>query len=172
MSNNNWRTPKHVLDFLGHSGFCFQWDLAASHNNAVCDNYFTKEQNALSMDWWLLPNDSFCNPPYSKPNLPLFMEKAYLEGLKIQRECLPKRLVFLVPLDQTDWSRSYVFNKAEIWIPDERIPFVNPDTGEAEGTPSKGNMIAIYGYGIDSGHIEIVHIPNPGKELKKRKRAA
>lgn len=56
----DWTTPRILFDKLNQE-FNFEWDLAASADNKLCKNFYTKENNGLEKDWngicWL-------NPPY------------------------------------------------------------------------------------------------------------
>ena len=169
MANDNWETQNYIYDWI-QSQLKFQMilDLAANGLNSKCPFYIGELVNALTRDWngWiddyrlhrrLGEIGAFCNPPYSKPNLPRFTEKACLEAEKGLNQC------FIVPLDITSWSRDYVWGQAEVWIPDERIAFINPDTGQIDGSPPKGSMIVIYGPLAVKGHIKSLHIPRPGE---------
>lgn len=57
MSNDLWRTPKELFNTLDKE-FEFQADMAASDHNALCNEYFTEEDDSLSKDWW------YCIKPY------------------------------------------------------------------------------------------------------------
>lgn len=45
-----WRTPKAVFDALDKE-FEFVADMAASEENALCNEFFNKEYDSLSFDW-------------------------------------------------------------------------------------------------------------------------
>jgi site-specific DNA-methyltransferase (adenine-specific) len=159
---DTWQTPEYVFNWLDNI-FDFDIDVCASESNTKCNNYFDEEYSALDKNWSISYLDCisynkkaptcWMNPPYSRGNLPLFMKKAYEEGLN---GCT---VVCLAPLDMTAWVRDWVIGKAEVWIPDERINFINPDTNLPGKSPSKGNMIVIYGPTANIGHIEFIHIP-------------
>lgn len=51
MSNDLWETPKPVYNTLDRE-FEFVADMAASDENALCDLYFTEEDDSLSFDWF------------------------------------------------------------------------------------------------------------------------
>jgi len=48
-------------------------DTAATKENTLCQNYFTKEQNALIQDWSIYKS-SWTNPPYNREGR-LFIKK-------------------------------------------------------------------------------------------------
>ena len=50
MANDLWRTPKAVFNNLNNE-FEFVADMAASEENALCDLFFTEEDDSLLMDW-------------------------------------------------------------------------------------------------------------------------
>lgn len=165
--NDEYRTPQYIFNWLQQNlPFELVLDLAATKQNTKCPNFFTKERDALFQDWsntiCKITNNkpeiygAFCNPPYSKPNLPLFMSKAMYEAERGANLC------FLVPLDQTEWSKLYVWDYAEVWIPDDRISFIDPALGVPEGRPPKGSMFALFGPATVKGFIKSVHIPKVG----------
>lgn len=72
---DKWQTPLSVFNQL-HEEFGFTLDAAAEPSSALCDKYFTEQDDALIQDW---SNEIvFCNPPYSK--LKQFAEKASAES--------------------------------------------------------------------------------------------
>lgn len=173
MANDLWETQPYVYNWI-QSQLKFKMvmvlDLAASRANSKCPFFIDEQTNALNIDWKKclitsittmgeIYNDhgTWCNPPYSKPNLPHFTKKACLEAEKGLNQC------FLLPLDITAWSRDYVWGQSEVWIPDERIPFIDPATGQPQTQPPKGSMIVIYGPTAIKGYIKTVHIPTPEK---------
>ena len=168
--NDLWETQKHDYNWIqSQLPFRMILDLAADRHNAKCRHYITEEENSLSINWvsrliWIkctlginplssIQYGTFCNPPYSKPNLPLFTEKACIEAEKGLNQC------FITPLDITSWSRDYVWGQAEVWIPDERMKFIDPVTGKVGESPSKGSMILIYGPLANKKLVKPVHIP-------------
>ncbi len=50
MANDLWRTPPEVFNTLDRE-FNFAADMASSHTNALCNRYFTEEEDSLSFDW-------------------------------------------------------------------------------------------------------------------------
>ena len=104
MANDNWRTPPQVFNNLNRE-FNFLADMAASDNNHLHENYFTEEDNSLSLNWafeFLGENRTasnkyvYTNPPYSNP-LP-WIKKA----VEAQREGLGV-VMLLNADDSTQW---------------------------------------------------------------------
>ncbi|WP_205904891.1 DNA N-6-adenine-methyltransferase [Deinococcus sp. S9] len=58
-----WTTPRDFFEELNLE-FGFTLDAAASHENALCPRYFTKEDDALRQDWG--DEIVFVNPPYGR----------------------------------------------------------------------------------------------------------
>lgn len=158
MANDLWQTPDYVYRWLDDI-FRFNLDAAADNRNAKTAYYIGEEHDALKVDWRLFTHKTpraFCNPPYSRNkhrSLWDWTKKFYEEG---QAGSL---VVALLPLDVTGWVRDWVIGKAEVWIPDERIAFIDPATGKPGENPTRGAMIAIYGPEARVGHVRFVHIP-------------
>ncbi|HHX8485333.1 TPA: phage N-6-adenine-methyltransferase [Vibrio diabolicus] len=74
---DKWQTPPTVFEQLNRE-FGFTLDAAAEPESALCDYYFTAEDDALSQDW--SGEVVYCNPPYSK--LKEFSKKAKQEAEK------------------------------------------------------------------------------------------
>lgn len=158
MPNDYWQTPDYVYRWLDDI-FHFNLDAAADDKNTKTVYYIGEEHDALKVDWRLFVHKTpraFCNPPYSRNrqrSLWDWCKKFHEEG---QAGAL---VVALLPLDVTAWVRDWVTGKAEVWIPDERIAHINPETGKPGERPRKGNMIAIYGPEARVGYMKFVHIP-------------
>ena len=61
--SNEWSTPPELFAELD-SEFCFDLDAASTHENALCEQHFTKAEDGLAQPWedahvWL-------NPPYGR----------------------------------------------------------------------------------------------------------
>lgn len=75
-SNVEWGTPPHIFskyDAVYH----FTLDVCATHENALCEHYYTKEQNGLVQDWH---GRCWMNPPYGR-QIGKWMRKAYESSL-------------------------------------------------------------------------------------------
>lgn len=49
-ASEEWATPQELFDKLNEE-FCFTLDPCATPQNHKCEQYFTKEQDGLKMDW-------------------------------------------------------------------------------------------------------------------------
>lgn len=116
-NKDDWETPQDFYDRL-NAKYHFEWDLAASDDNAKCSCYFTRDDNSLEQDWEGLSGNLFLNPPYGR-ELKLWVKKAATTGLKDKQN-----LVMLI-LSRTDTSywHDYIFNHAEIKFLRGRLKF-------------------------------------------------
>ena len=90
----------------------FTLDVAATAENALCDKYFTAEDDGLAQDW---TGVVWCNPPYS--SVARWVEKAYASSLT------GSTVVCLVPpRTDTRWWHHF-FDKAEVRYIQGRLRF-------------------------------------------------
>lgn len=73
-SSQEWRTPKWLFDLLNLE-FNFDIDAAATNENTLCNNWFTKENDGLKQVWW---GNVFVNCPYNQAKL--WVKKGYEEA--------------------------------------------------------------------------------------------
>lgn len=59
---DKWETPPDLFARLD-AEFDFTLDAAASHENAKCADFFTPQDDALTIDW---RGRVWCNPPYGR----------------------------------------------------------------------------------------------------------
>lgn len=76
--SNEWRTPPEIFEKLNEE-FDFTVDVAASPENALCNKYYTIDDNGLEKDW--TGERVFCNPPYGR-EISKWVKKAYSEWEK------------------------------------------------------------------------------------------
>ncbi|CAH6659894.1 DNA N-6-adenine-methyltransferase [Pseudocitrobacter vendiensis] len=92
---DNWRSPFGLFRNLNRE-FTFTVDAAASGENALCERFWTEEQDALRQDW-SQELAIYVNPPYSQ--IPAFLEHAHKAGVT----------VYLIPVrTQARWWLRYV----------------------------------------------------------------
>ncbi|WP_047999395.1 DNA N-6-adenine-methyltransferase [Lactiplantibacillus herbarum] len=116
-NKEDWETPQRFFNKLD-SQYHFGWDLAASDNNAKCNDYFTIKDNALEQNWGGLEGNLFLNPPYGR-QLKLWVRKAAETRLRTGQS-----LVMLIP-SRTDTSywHDYIFPSADIEFLRGRLKF-------------------------------------------------
>lgn len=108
-NRQDWTTPEILFDTL-NAEFHFEWDLAASPENAKCSKYYTSKQDGLKQKW-----DSVCwlNPPYgdSKSKMVSWIKKAYYDT----RLNPDLTVVMLIPArTNTKWFHQYCMKAAEV----------------------------------------------------------
>ena len=95
-------TPPEVFGPL-HERFGFTVDAAASPANAKCERFWTEADNGLAQPW--TGERVWVNPPYSFPNIPAWVAKAWQEW----KGAGPALIVMLVPANRTEqrwWQRN------------------------------------------------------------------
>ena len=105
--SDEWATPQAFFDAL-HAEFRFVFDASASHHNAKCGIYATREDDALALAWRVRSVDGavWMNPPYSRVRE--FMAKAAAEA---GNGCT---VVCLVPArTDTRWWHESVWNTTQ-----------------------------------------------------------
>jgi site-specific DNA-methyltransferase (adenine-specific) len=101
--SEEYGTPRDLFWTL-NSEFNFQLDAAASHQNAKCEKYLTKEENSLSYRW---TETTWLNPPYGRL-IDSFMTKAAFESHHRDVE-----VCCLVPArTDTEWFHASVWGRA------------------------------------------------------------
>ena len=88
-------TPPEVFGPL-HERFGFTVDAAASPANAKCERFWTEADNGLAQPW--TGERVWVNPPYSFPNIPAWVAKAWQEW----KGAGPALIVMLVPANRTE----------------------------------------------------------------------
>ena len=76
--SNEWTTPPDLFNKLNLK-YNFTLDPCCTKDSALCDKYYTIEDNGLIQDW--SEDIVFMNPPYGR-EIPKWIEKAYKESLK------------------------------------------------------------------------------------------
>ena len=103
-NRDDWETPSELfmrLDRFWH----FDLDVAASDQNHLCAQYFTKDDDGLSKSW--AGHRVWCNPPYGR-NVSAWVRKAYEEtrdGATLVIMLVPARV-------DTTWYHDWIQGKA------------------------------------------------------------
>lgn len=124
---DDWETPQDLFDRY-NDGFHFTLDVCASEENAKCERYFTKEQDALKQDW--TGERCWCNPPYGR-SIAGFVKKAS-ESKALTVMLIPART-------DTKWFHDYIYNRCPIEFIKGRIRFVG-----ASNTAPFPSMIVVF----------------------------
>jgi len=168
-ARDEWRTPPWIFGWCARR-FPFSIDLAASAKNALLPLYFTREMDALSIDWSDFARSQgaapvgWLNPPYS--DITPWMQKA------IEQAKRGFTTVVLVPQDNgEDRYGDFVHGVAsEYRAITGRIAFLN-----AEGVPISGNTrgsaLVVY-RGHDLGDTRYCHLMRDAMQQEMREAEA
>jgi phage N-6-adenine-methyltransferase len=108
-----WETPKDFFDKMNDE-FHFNLDVCATHENAKCEAYYTKEIDGLNQPWY---GRCWCNPPYGR-EIGKWVEKAYKSATD------GATVVMLLPAKtDTKWFHKYIYGKAEVRFIRGRLKF-------------------------------------------------
>lgn len=130
-ASEEWATPQTFYDEL-NAEFGFTLDPCATDENHKCENYFTRDQDGLKMDWG--GQRVFCNPPYGR-KLKEWVAKCYSEGHKDNT-----LVAMLIPArTDTRWYHDYIQHRAEVRFIRGRLKF----GGATENAPFP-SMVVIY----------------------------
>lgn len=125
---NSWGTDPVIFEALNKE-FNFALDAAANDNNHKCSFYFTKEDNALEIDWSHHLEDYgmrpvWINPPYGKGFIKEFMNKC------IEQKEKGVTSVLLVPATlDAQWLPINEISEIRI-VTGGRLSFYHPITGK------------------------------------------
>jgi phage N-6-adenine-methyltransferase len=108
-----WETPPDLFEKLDHE-FGFTLDVCATPENAKCETFFTKEQDALQQNW---TGVVWCNPPYGLA-LRQWIQKAYASS-----RCGATVVCLLPNRSDTRWWHEYILPYAEIRFVRGRLKF-------------------------------------------------
>ena len=118
--SNEWETPQQLFDTL-NAEFSFTIDVAATSDNAKCQRYYTKADDALSKDW--RGETVFMNPPYGR-EIGSWVRKAWTE---MQKHNIT--VVMLIPArTDTSYFQDYCL-KGEVRYLRGRLKFSNAKHG-------------------------------------------
>lgn len=125
---DEWRTPDWLFAWASERWGPFDFDLAATADNARASRYFTREDDALGKDWAAHAMRAWCNPPYS--DVRPWVEQAIDES---QRGLAS---TWLIPAFRGDVYHAEITQRyaSEIVLISPRVAFVTP-----AGSPKAGN---------------------------------
>ncbi|HEQ3535093.1 TPA: phage N-6-adenine-methyltransferase [Vibrio parahaemolyticus] len=137
-----WQTPPEIFNQLNQE-FQFALDAAAESETALCANFFTEQEDALSQNWG--NQTVFCNPPYSQ--LKAFARKGYEESRK------GAKVVMLVPARTDTQAFHDYFSKGEVRFIKGRLKFLQ--NGEAQNTAPFPSMICVMGRDVEPKMVTV-----------------
>jgi phage N-6-adenine-methyltransferase len=120
-SIQNRRTPVAFLDAVRHKlGIReFVIDLAAEEDNAVAEQWYDKEQNALTLPWAVGDGWNWLNPEFG--DITPWVQYAWKET-----ERAGVQTAVLVPAGVgSDWWRDWVHEKAHVLLLNGRLCFIH-----------------------------------------------
>lgn len=127
----DWGTPQFIYDQLD-AEFGFNVDVCAHELNHKCFNYFTEDDDGLSLDW---VGTCWMNPPYGR-EIGKWVQKAYEESLR------GATVVCLIPSrTDTKYWHDYVMKAAEIRLVKGRIKFEGCDHCPSDAAPFPSAII-------------------------------
>jgi len=136
-----WRTPKYVFDYY-NKVYKFNFDAAATPDNALTRSYLTKHENALEESWCRKGSKRkiWLNPPYSRHMYP-WLEKAWKES---EKGCLVAVLLFA--RTDTKWWHEIVMKHAwKIHFIKGRLKFLHAKTGkEAKSGATAPSCVVVF----------------------------
>ncbi len=142
---NSWGTDPAIFNALNKE-FDFSLDAAANHkNNKVPNNYLTKDDDALTVNWHdaILNVTSknlnvWINPPYGKGYIKKFMQKC------IEQKEIGVTSVLLVPATlDAQWLPIDQISEIRI-VTGGRLSFYHPETNKKVNGNTKGSMFVIF----------------------------
>lgn len=127
-----WETPPEIFNPLNEE-FEFTLDPCCTLATAKCGKCFTPFNDGLKETWQ--GERVYCNPPYSRGNIDLWVEKCYKESRK------PNTVVVgLLPVSTSaNWWHEWVWKKAELRFIKGRVKFLG-----AKHTAPFSSVIAIW----------------------------
>lgn len=145
MPNNEWYTPKSILDparmVLGE----FDLDPAsceAAQKRVKARRFYTKEQNGLTHPWY---GCVWLNPPYERALISRFVSKLLVE---LASGRVTAAIMLVDNCTDTAWFRKAARAAAVICFTEGRIQFIMPDGGIA-GSPPRGQALFYFGSDAD-----------------------
>lgn len=134
----SWRTPPALFQELEARyarGGRFDLDAAADPVNALCENYYTAEDNSLNKTW---EGSVFCNPPYK--DLEPWVVKAQTE-VELGNAAV---VVLLLPARTgQQWFQTAIAG-GEVKFIRGRVRFDPPHPDAPIGSPTEDSIVVIF----------------------------
>ena len=146
---DSWATPQWLFDALDQE-FDFALDAAANSTNFKVPNFYTQEDDALSIDNWsknllLIAKPAvWINPPYSRGMVKAFIDKA-------REQCTKHKLTIVLLVPATPDASWWPTDASEVrFITHGRISFEHPTENKTVNGNTKGSAIVIFRH-VDIG---------------------
>jgi phage N-6-adenine-methyltransferase len=137
---NEWYTPPEHLDMVRSVLGEIQLDPASSplaQERVKASQFFSKEDGALDRDWF---GKVFLNPPYSQPDISLFVSKLVQE---VAEENVKEAILLTHNYTDTKWFHEAESKAEMLCFTLGRIRFIGSDGTIA--SPTQGQVFFYYG---------------------------
>lgn len=146
---NEWYTPSYIIEALGGK---FDLDPCAPKNEwHTAKTCYTEEDNGLILPW---EGEVFLNPPYSRPEVDLFMRRMaeHANGIALLYARVGNDIFF-----------NHVWNHAtSVVFLRKRIHFLDTEMRES-GAPGADSALIAYGYRSD---VRLRNLKLEGKYIR------
>ena len=138
-ATGEWATPQDFFDLLNEQ-FKFDLDAAATTENAKCEKFYTKKDDALSIEKWD-GKTIWLNCPYGR-RIGEWIAKSREQSSKYS-----KTVVLLLPArTDTKWFHEYIANwTCEIYLIRGRLKF----GGSANSAPFPSMVVVMQPYDFE-----------------------
>jgi len=131
----DWETPDELFDRLDFV-FHFNLDVAASSDNAKCENFYSRESSGIEHPWG---GRCWCNPPFSKDKTQAnskdvsdFLARGF-QQMEENEAC--QIICFLVnSCTETRWFQEYCFNADLLCFLKGRLKFKGGKNSAPKGS--------------------------------------
>lgn len=148
-ARDEWRTPSFVFAWANRR-FGFGVDLAATDENALCDDWFTREHSAFFAPWHEFSAPGWANPPYS--NIDPWLHKAVDEA----RAGFTSVFLVLAPNGEERYGKYVLGVASELIFITGRLAYLTPDGRPVSGN-TRGSCLVVY-RGHDLGNTRYYNV--------------
>lgn len=151
LDNDEWYTPAWLIDMVREVLGKIELDPASSHEAQTvvqAHHYWTKEQNALSLNWIVNINGPtwessrvFLNPPYSHPLVEQFVDKLLQQ---LEKGFVSEAILLVNNNTETAWWHKAAAQATSVCFFRSRVFFWRPGQGEVT-SPRQGQNLFYFG---------------------------
>jgi phage N-6-adenine-methyltransferase len=161
-----WRTPPELVDAVARElGGPFGLDAASAGDDAVAPRWITPEEDALRASWAAIcparAPRAWCNPPYSRLGGGLL---AWVEAAVRARDEGVAVALLVPPSTSTRYWRLLLREADEVLLLDQRVAFLDPNTGEAQKGNRGDSAVALFRPGRSRSLVRAWHPYPPVQE--------